>query len=106
MTDTNVQNPQAQVLDDIIKDLGIHKLSQDNQSEIVIKMTESLLKSIFLETMDKLGEQGREEYGKMAEGDVTPEQIEAFFRDKIHDYDALVQQVIEEFKTEMIQSKS
>jgi hypothetical protein len=66
-------------------------------------MTEVLLKRIFLETMEKLGEQGRLEYEKISQEEtVTPEQMEAFFKDSIKDYDGMVQGIIEEFKMEMM----
>lgn len=94
--------PQAEALAQLIKDMGIDTLSEDKQSELIIKMTEVLLKRIFIETMDKLGEQGREEYEKITEGEVAPEQVEAFFKDKINDYDEMVQQIIEEFRGEMM----
>lgn len=87
---------QADALNQLIKDLGIDTLSQDKQNELIIKMTEVLLKRIFLETMEKLGESGREEYEKMSEGEVAPEQVEAFFKEKIANYDEMVQQIIEE----------
>ncbi|KKP90551.1 MAG: hypothetical protein UR95_C0001G0078 [Parcubacteria group bacterium GW2011_GWC1_36_108] len=93
---------QAEALSQLIKDLGIDTLSQDKQNELIIKMTEVLLKRIFLETMDKLGEEGREEYEKMSEGEVAPEQVEEFFKERINDYDEMVQGIIEEFRGEMM----
>lgn len=95
---------QADALNQLVKDLGIDTLSQDKQNELIIKMTEVLLKRIFLETMEKLGEGGREEYEKMSEGEVEPQQIEAFFKEKIHNYDEMVQQIIEEFRSEMMRA--
>jgi hypothetical protein len=95
-------NPQSEALAQLIKDLGIDTLSQEKQNDIIIKMTEVLLKRIFLETMDSLGEKGRQEYEKMTKGEVTPEQMEAFFKEKIGNYDEMVQGVIEEFKKEMM----
>jgi len=102
-TDENT-NPQATALAGLIKDFGIDTLSRDKQNELIIKMTEVLLKRIFLETMEKLGEQGREEYEKITQGEVTPEQMETFFKNNIKDYDKMVQGIIEEFKTEMMAS--
>lgn len=95
-------NPQAKALAQLIKDLGIDTLSQDKQNNLIIKMTEVLLKRIFLETMDKLGEKGREEYEKITQEEVTPEQMEAFFKSNIKDYDEMVQGIIDEFKSEMM----
>lgn len=102
MTDENTIPSQSAALEQLVKDLGIDTLSQEKQNELIIKMTEVLLKRIFLETMEKLGEKGREEYEKMSEGDVQPEQVESFFRERISNYDELVNQVIEQFKAEMM----
>ncbi|KKQ45518.1 MAG: hypothetical protein US63_C0015G0004 [Candidatus Moranbacteria bacterium GW2011_GWC2_37_8] len=102
MTDELQSNLQSQALAQLIKDLGIDTLSQDKQNELIIKMTEVLLKRIFLETMEKLGEKGREEYERMTEGDIIPEQMEAFFKEKIHNYDEMVQGIVVEFKEEMM----
>lgn len=104
MSETSSMANQSTALNQLIKDLGIDTLSQDKQNEIIIKMTEVLLKRIFLETMDKLGEEGRAEYEKMSEGEVTPEQIEAFFKEKISNYEELAQSVIDEFKEEMMKA--
>lgn len=98
-------NPQSAALMQLVKDLGIDSLPQEKQEGLIIKMTEVLLKRIFIETMDKLGEKGREEYEKMMEGKVEPEQVEAFFKDRIRDYDGMVQSIIEEFKKEMMETE-
>lgn len=97
-------NPQSQALEQLVKELGIDTLPEDKQNELLIKMTEVLLKRIFLETMEKLGEKGREEYMEMtAEGkQISPEQIDAFLKDKIKNYDEVVKNVIGEFKEEMM----
>lgn len=104
MSEEVMQNTQTEALQQLVKDLGIDALSQDKQNELIIKMTEVLLKRIFLETMEKLGENGREEYERMTEGEVIPEQVEAFFKEKISNYDEMVQNVIDEFKEEMIKA--
>lgn len=104
MSEEITQNTQADALQQLVKDLGIDTLSQDKQNELIIKMTEVLLKRIFLETMEKLGENGREEYERMTEGEVIPEQVEAFFKERIHNYEEMVQNVITEFKEEMMQA--
>ncbi len=109
MTDQNeeISNVQSQALGQLIKDLGIDTLAEDKQNELIIKMTEVLLKRIFIETMDKLGEQGREEYEKISAGEnVDPKIVETFFKEKINNYDEMVQKIIEEFRAEMVQSNA
>lgn len=97
---------QQQALSQLIKDLGIDTLPEDKQNELIVKMTEVLLKRIFLETMERLGEQGREEYEKMSEGELEPEQVAAFFKEKINDYDEMVENIIEEFRAEMLSANA
>ncbi len=109
MTDQNeeiMSSLQQQALSQLVKDLGIDNLPQDKQNELINKMTEVLLKRIFLETMEKLGEQGREEYEKMSEGEIEPEQVEAFFKEKINDYNQMVESIVEEFKNEMLSANA
>lgn len=108
MTDQNeeMSSSQQQALSQLVKDLGIDSLPQDKQNELIIKMTEILLKRIFLETMEKLGEQGREEYEKMSEGQVEPEQVAAFFKEKIRNYDELVDAIVKDFREEMLSANN
>lgn len=106
MDTQTISNPRPEELDKLIKDLGLDSLSQDKQDDLIIKMTEVLLKRIFVETMDSLGEKGREEYEELTKGEVTPEQIDAFFKEKIKNYDQMVQGIVEEFKKEMMAANS
>jgi hypothetical protein len=83
-------------------ELGLSDLPKDKQEELIIKMTEVLLKRIFLETMEKLNDQGKEEYKNLVEGEnATPDQMEEFLKSKIGNYDEMVQKVVEEFREEM-----
>jgi hypothetical protein len=95
-------SPQAAVLAQLIKDMGIDTLSEDRQNELILKMTEVLLKKIFLETMKELDDQSRDEYAKMLEEEVAPEKSEAFLKEKIQNYDKMIQGVVDEFKNEMM----
>jgi len=99
-------SPQAAVLAQLIKDMGIDTLSEDRQNELILKMTEVFLKKIFLETMKELDDDSREEYTKMVDEEVTPEKMETFLKDKIKNYDEMVQRVVEEFKKEMLEATS
>lgn len=86
----------------LMEELGLSDFSQDKQEQLLIKMTEVLLKRIFLETMEKLDDQGKEEYQKMVEsGIATPEQMEEFLKSRVNDYEELVKKVVDEFKEEM-----
>lgn len=92
---------QQQIQKTLLDELGLSDLPQDKKEQLLIKMTEVVLKRIFLETMEKLDDEGREEYEKLIESGATPEQVEEFLNAKIQNYDSLVQQVVEEFREEM-----
>lgn len=92
---------QTQIQKTLLDELGLSDLPQDKQEQLVIKMTEAILKRIFLETMDKLDDQGKEEYEKMVANGASPRQMEEFLNSKIQNYDSLVQKAVEDFKNEM-----
>ncbi len=98
-------NIRSQALDDLVKEMGIDSLPQEKQNELLIKMTEVLLKRIFIETMEKLGEQGRDEYEEIMLKNPEPDELESFFSERISDYDNLVQKIIGDFKEEMTSVK-
>ena len=99
---------QTEILTELVQELGINTLDADKQNEFLIKMTEVLLKRIFLETMEKLGEEGRREYEEISEGDgkANPEQVEEFFKEHISNYDEMVKKVIVDFKDEMTRANA
>jgi hypothetical protein len=92
---------QSKIKKTLMDELGLASLPEDKQNDLLIKMTEVLLKRIFLETMDKLGAEGMREYDKLVESGAAAEQLEEFFKSKISNYENMVQKVIEEFKEEM-----
>lgn len=95
---------QNQVQKTLMEELGLSEFPQDKQEQLLIKMTEVLLKRIFLETIEKLDDRGKEEYQKLVEsGTATPEQMEEFLKSRINDYEGLVRKVVNEFKEEMKQ---
>jgi hypothetical protein len=85
----------------IIDELGLSDLPEDKKEQLVLKMTEAVLKRIFLETMEKLSEKEQEEYAKMIDEDATPQDLETFLREKISGYDEMVQKTIADFKEQM-----
>lgn len=94
--------PQDTILQQsIIEELGLKNLPQEKQEEILVKMTEVLLKKIYLETFEKLGEADRQELANILDGEPEPEKVEAYLRTKIEDYDGFVKKIVEDFKEEM-----
>jgi hypothetical protein len=92
---------QAQLQKELLEELGLASLPPDKQEEILIKMTEVLLKRIFVETMEKLSEADREMYEKMVDEKSEPEKIGEFLKEKVLNYDEMVQKIIADFKEEM-----
>ena len=92
---------QNQVQQTIIDELGLTDLPQEKQDQLLVRMTEVVLKRIFLETMEKLTESQQAEYEKLIDGDADPEQLEIFLKEKIANYDEMVVKVVTDFKEEM-----
>ncbi len=86
---------------DLVKELGLDKLSADKQEEIVIKMTEVILKRMFVETMDKLNTKDQEALGDMMEMQTSPEEIDEFLKEKISNYDEILQGIVTKLVEEM-----
>lgn len=94
---------QNQTNQTLIDELGLSDLPQKKQEQLVIKMTEVLLKRIFLETMEKLNDHDKEEYEKMVENKAAPEQMEEFLKSKIKNYDDMTEEIVAKFKQEIKQ---
>lgn len=86
----------------IIDELGLSDLPQDKKEQLLIKMTEVVLKRIFVETMEKLNEKDQAEYEKLVEENVEPAKLEEFLKGKIANYDEMVKKIIINFKEEML----
>lgn len=99
MTDAN------QVQKTLLDELGLSDLPRDKKEQLVIKMTEVILKRIFLETMERLDDEGRNEYEKLVKGNAAPDQVEEFLKSRISNYDEVIQKVVDDFKKEMVSEK-
>ncbi len=92
---------QNQVRQSIMDDLGLSDLPQEKQEELLIKMTEVILKRMFVETMDKLNASDQDKYAQMIDNQATPEEVENFLKGKISNYDEMLQKIVADFKEEM-----
>ena len=96
-----MDNQNQQLQQTIIDELGMSELPKEKQEKLLSQMTEAVLQRIFIETMQKLSAADQEEYAKMAENKATPNEVEAYLRGKISDYDEMIKKVIDDFKAEM-----
>lgn len=87
---------------DLMKDLGLDNLPDDKKEALALKMTEVVLKRIFVETMEKLNDQDKQTYSEMVEANATAEDVENFVSGKISNYNNMVLKIVEKFKEEMI----
>ncbi|KKP68614.1 MAG: hypothetical protein UR66_C0004G0014 [Candidatus Moranbacteria bacterium GW2011_GWE1_35_17] len=95
------QKNQDKIKEDIMQYLGLNKLSQDKQDEILAKIGEIILKKIFIETVDKLGETDRAEFEKMLKEGTDADSIEKFLNTKIENYDMIISRIVEEVKNDI-----
>lgn len=97
---------QEALRQDLIKTFQLDGMSKEKQDELLSRMGESLLRRIFLETMDKLGDAGVREYEALLQKEASQEEIEMFFKSKIPGYNILIDDVVKEFKKEMLDATS
>lgn len=86
---------------ELILELSLKGLSPEKQEELLGKMIETLLKRIFLDTMEKMGEEGVNEYSKLIESQANEEEVARFLESKIPNYDAFVNDIVAKFKNEL-----
>lgn len=102
---TTSQAPNLQIPEEakkaLLEEMGIADLPEDQQNELIGKMTEAVLKRILLEALEKLGEADRITFETMMEDSVSSEEMEKFLQEKIPSYNKLVEKVVAEFKEEM-----
>jgi hypothetical protein len=84
----------------LLEEFDLKDLPEDIQSGLIQVMMESMLKKITLTVLEKLSEEEREEFQKIKELE-NPEKTESFLKEKIPDYDILVEGVVSDFKEEM-----
>ncbi len=85
---------------DILEDLGLNTLPQEAQERLLQKMTESIMKRIVVEVLERLSEEDRQSFDEIREKE-DAEEINSFLRSKIDNYDDMLARVVEEFKGEM-----
>lgn len=90
-----------QLQKDLAEELGLADLPQDKKEQLLIRMTEVILKRIFVETMHRLAEPDQSSYEKLIDDNASPEEVEKFLREKISNYDVMVKKVVDDFKEEM-----
>lgn len=87
---------------ELIEELALSGLAPEKQDELLGKMLEALLKRIFMGTMERLGEEGVNEYEQLVENPAIQEkEVADFLTKKIPDYDAFVNGIVDQFKKDI-----
>lgn len=86
---------------ELIETFHLEGIPTEKQEELLSKIGEALLKRIFLETMEKMGDANVKEYEEMLEREAKQEELEVFFENKIPGYNVFVRSVVTKFKDEM-----
>lgn len=90
------------MMQELVRELGLDRLPEDKQQQLLAQMGEVLMKRIFLETLEKLAEAGKdEEYEQFMEKQPTQEEAEAFLTTHIPGYAEMVEGIVADFKNEM-----
>ena len=87
--------------EELITSFHLEQVPKERQDELISKMGEALLKRIFLETMEKIGDDGVVAYEALLDKAAKQEEIETFFESKIPGYNVFIKGVVEDFKEEM-----
>ncbi|MFZ2187509.1 MAG: DUF5663 domain-containing protein [Candidatus Moraniibacteriota bacterium] len=86
---------------ELIEVFHLEDVPASKQEELLSKVGEALLKRIFLETMEKMGDANVTEYEALLDKGAKQEELEAFFEKKIPGYTVFVRGVVTRFKEEM-----
>ena len=84
----------------IAKEFGFDDLTDESQKELIERMTESVIKRVLVDAYTKLSDSERKEFEEMMENieDVDPDSIDGFLREKLTDYDGIVQEAVADLK--------
>ncbi|MDP3014995.1 MAG: DUF5663 domain-containing protein [bacterium] len=87
----------------IIKDLGLDKLSEKEQEESLLSIGRIIFQSVLIRVMEELDEAGKDEFEKILEEKPNDEEaILNFLRSKLPNLDEIVDEEVAKFKQESV----
>ena len=95
---------QEALKQELIEAFHLEGVPKEKQEELLAKIGEALLKRIFIETMEKMGDESVKEYEALLDKEAKQEELEAFFENKIPGYTIFVRGVVTKFKEEMTEA--
>ncbi len=91
----------SKIEQELIESLALSGLPKPKQEKLLARMLEALLKRIFMETMERLGEQGMKDYEALIETAPSEAAVGAFLDDHIPGYSVFVQNIVDQFKRDI-----
>lgn len=91
----------SKIEQELMETLAISGLPQPKREELLGKMLEALLKRIFMDTMERLGEKGMTEYEALIEAEPSEAAVGKFLEEHIPDYGMFVQGIVDQFKKDI-----
>lgn len=86
---------------DLIVELGIDKLPEERQKELLTQIGEVMQQRVVLRLLEELPEEKKEEFGKiLEENQDNMEPIEAFLKENISDLENIILDEIGKYKQE------
>ena len=98
-------DPIQAYLEDLFVAAGLDKLPSDIKEEYSERLGVEVNRRIGLAMMDSLDENSLGEFNALMEKDeVTPDDARVFFAERVPDYEARMQKVLEDFAKEFVDS--
>jgi hypothetical protein len=98
--DNNKQDV-GKIKEAIFKELNLEGLDDNKKDELLEQIGEVILKKIFIETMERLGDQDRVEFEQILDKEASPEEIEKFLSEKVPDFEDMVSKIVIELKEDL-----
>lgn len=86
---------------ELVEELALAGLPKPKQEELLAKMLEALLKRIFMDTMERLGDRGMTEYEALIESEPTEVAVGQFLEERIPNYSDFVNAIVDQFKKDI-----
>ncbi|PID52195.1 MAG: hypothetical protein CR972_02825 [Candidatus Moraniibacteriota bacterium] len=108
MNNVEEQKSADNIQEIIVKEFGFEDLTDESQKELIERMTESVIKRVLVDAYAKLSESNRKEFEEMMENieEVEPDSIDGFLREKLTDYDGIIQEAVSDLKKHISESTS
>lgn len=92
---------EEELRQELVDHFGLGAMTPEDQTVVLDKLMEALVKTIFLKTFERLGEAGVADYEKVVNQAIGPEEITQFLESRIPGYNVFVKEIVADFKHNM-----